>query len=80
MEQNIADYQITGPVAKKVTITVDEIVLNSHAKITVSFLDETGSCVDNKFLTMTGADYDGWGTDDNYVISWSLAQLNISAA
>jgi hypothetical protein len=80
MEQNIADYQITGPVAKKVTITVDEIVLNSHAKITVSFFDENGSCVDNKFLKMEGSDYDGWGTDDEYVKSWTLAQLNISAA
>jgi hypothetical protein len=80
MEQNIADYQITGPVAKKVTITVDEIVLNSHAKITVSFFDENGSCVDNKFLKMEVSDYDGWGTDDEYVKSWTLAQLNISAA
>tara|TARA_B100002019_G_C20991791_1_gene460916 strand:- start:172 stop:414 length:243 start_codon:yes stop_codon:yes gene_type:complete len=80
MEQTIADYQITGPVAKKISISIDELILNSHARITVSFFDENGSCVDNKFLTMTGTDYDAWGTDDEYVKTWALAQLGLTAA
>jgi len=79
MEQNIADHQIVGPIAKKVLITVDEIVLNTHARITVSFLDLSDNNVHNEFLTMTGSDYDAWGSDDNYVKTWALAQLGLSA-
>jgi hypothetical protein len=80
MEQNIADYQIAGPVAKKIQIIIEELVLNSHAQITVSFLDENDGVVDNKYLKMEGTDYDGWGTDDNYVKTWVLAQLGLTTA
>ena len=80
MEQNIADHQIVGPIAKKVLITVDEMVLNTHARITVSFLDENDRAVDNKFLKMEGSDYDAWGSDDNYVKTWALSKLGLTAA
>lgn len=80
MELNIADYQVVGPVAKKIQIIIDELVLNSHAQITVSLLDENDGIVDNKYLKMEGSDYDGWGTDDNYVKTWVLAQLGLTTA
>ena len=80
MEQTIADYQITGPVAKKVSISIDELILNSHALITVSLLDENDRAVDNKFLKMEGSDYDAWGSDDEYVKTWALAQLGLTSA
>ena len=80
MEQNIADYQISGPVAKKISIAIDELILNSHARITVSFIDENDRVVDNKFLKMEGSDYDAWGTDDEYVKTWVLTQLGLTTA
>ena len=80
MEQNIADHQIVGPIAKKISISVDEMVLNSHARITVSFRDSSDNNVHNEFLTMTGSDYDAWGSDDNYVKTWALSKLGLTAA
>lgn len=80
MDLNISDHQIAGPVAKKISIEISEIVLNSYAMIRVSFEDETGGCVKNEHLKMEGADYDAWGNDDNYVKTWVLTKLSLTAA
>ena len=80
MDQTIADHQLTGPIAKSITIEISELVLNSHAKISVMFLDENGGCVKNEHFKMEGTDYDGWGTDDNYVKTFVLTRLGLTAA
>ena len=57
MDQTIADHQLTGPVAKSITIEISEVVLNSHAMITVMFLDANGGCVRNEHFKMEGTDW-----------------------
>ena len=34
--------------------------------------------IDNKFFTLEGTDYTNWANDDTYIITYVLAQLNLT--
>jgi hypothetical protein len=54
------------------------VVLNTSAKFTVRLLDSNGSLIDIKFVELSGQDYDNWGSDDDYVVSYILSELGMS--
>ena len=55
-----------------------QLVLFKQANISVVLYDTAGVAFELKQLQMTGADYDMWSTDDNYVLQFVCAQLGLT--
>ena len=69
---------ITVKVSNKIAIFVSKVDLFTAAEITVRFLDEDHRTIISQILYMSGADYSGWGDNDQYVVDWTLNQLGLS--
>jgi hypothetical protein len=65
---------------KNVQIRVQELVLGTKVVLTVSLLDTVGHIIDNVPMTLSGADYELWGTDDTYINTYVLTQLGLVLA
>lgn len=71
----------------KNTISIDKIqiekdvriVLNTSASVCVTRYSGT-TRYDSRMMTMTGTDYDNYGTDDTYINTWVLSQFGYTAA
>jgi hypothetical protein len=59
-----------------ITISVQQLQLNTQAIITVFLYDEKNVCRDTQVLTMEGQDYQNW-TSDEYVFDWVCQQLGL---
>jgi hypothetical protein len=59
-------------------IDLIQLVLFKQANISVVLYDTNGVAFDLKQLHMTGADYDSWSTDDNFVVDFVCAQLGLT--
>jgi hypothetical protein len=55
-----------------------QLVLFKQANISVVLYDTNGVAFELKQLQMTGADYDMWSTDDNYVLQFVCTQLGLT--
>ena len=55
-----------------------QLVLFKQANISVVLYDTNGTAFELKQLQMTGADYDSWSTDDNFVVQFVCAQLGLT--
>lgn len=71
---------ITVQTAKKIAIFVLRVELFSKATVHVHFLNEQGQNVNLQILDMSGEDYEAWGNDDQYVVSWTLSKLGLNPA
>lgn len=69
---------VTTRTITKIMVVVTNIQLFQKAEIYVQFLDDAGIIVEQKTLTMEGAEYFGWTNDDQYVIDWAIQKLGIS--
>lgn len=63
-----------------IEIECRRVVLYSSATFDVRKFKKNGAnpatYAGNAVFTMTGTDYDNWGTDDEYVKTWVLGQLS----
>jgi hypothetical protein len=75
---SINDFSMPAPVVTKISVSVAEIVLNSHAVLRVSYFDSAGTPLDHKTIKMEGADYNAWGNDDEYVTTFALSKLALT--
>ena len=61
----------------KLSIRCIDYQLHTSAKFLVSkYNDDT--LIENQMLIMKDADFDAWGTDDDYVKTWVAAQLSVT--
>ncbi len=55
-----------------------QVSLFKQANISVVLYDTNGIAFELKQLQMTGADYDAWSTDDDYVVQYVCSQLGFN--
>ncbi len=78
MTQIVPFEEITTKVIGSFDIQNIELVLFNSARIVVRLLDENGNMMTLKFITMEGADYANWGSDDNYIINFVATTLGFT--
>lgn len=54
------------------------IVLNTSARLGIKIFDIQGKVIDSKQLMMEGEDYEGWGSDDQYIIDFVCKKLGFT--
>jgi hypothetical protein len=65
-------------IMNSISITVTEIELNVKANIRVIFYDNEFNSIKTEYLVLQQPDYSNWGTDDQFIINWTLQQLGLS--
>ena len=63
-----------------VIIIVLNVDLGISANIDAQLLNAEGSIVEVKSLKLEQPDYSLWGTDDEFVVNWTLQQLGLEKA
>ena len=61
-----------------VCISIGTVDLGVSATINVQLLNANGSVVEVQQLVLEQPDYSYWGTDDRFVINWTLQKLGLS--
>ena len=59
-------------------IEITQLILFTSSQFRVTFFNENGELVKSQILNMSGADYQAWEANDQYVIQWVKNQLEIS--
>ena len=79
-EVNIVPVEIPqSPIIETaVRVIVLSVDLGVSASIDAQLLDTAGTIVDVKHLKLEQPDYSLWGTDDDFVVNWTLQQLGLS--
>lgn len=54
------------------------VVLNTSARLGIKIFDIQGKVIDSKQLMMEGEDYEGWGSDDQYIIDFVCRKLGFT--
>jgi hypothetical protein len=54
---------------ESMTLSTIELVLNDHATFLVSLKTDQDQLFESFPITLTSAEYNAWGGDDNYVVS-----------
>jgi hypothetical protein len=71
----IPQLPIVETAVRVIVLSVD---LGVSASIDAQILDSAGVVVEVKHLKLEQPDYSQWGTDDEFVVNWTLAQLGLS--
>lgn len=61
-----------------VRVIVLSVDLGVSANIDAQLLNADGEVVEVKHLVLSQPDYAYWGTDDQFVVNWTLTQLGLS--
>jgi hypothetical protein len=61
-----------------VRVIVLSVDLGVSASIDAQILNADGGVVEVKHLKLEMPDYGYWGTDDQFVVNWTLTQLGLS--
>ena len=61
-----------------VRVLVLSVDLGVSASIDAQILNSEGVVVEVKHLKLEQPDYSLWGTDDEFVVNWTLTQLGLS--
>jgi|LauGreDrversion4_2_1035121.scaffolds.fasta_scaffold168073_2 hypothetical protein len=61
-----------------VRVVVLRVELGVSADIDAQILNDSGAVVEVKHLKLEMPDYAYWGTDDQFVVNWTLQQLGLS--
>jgi len=77
-------FNIAGINANYLHVQVLHMEANTSARLSCVFFSGNPespmqTALANRTLNMTGADYQAWTTDDNYVMTWAIAQLGLTA-
>lgn len=83
---NISKYEIIPPIIvpqpdllfNNMNVQVININLGISATFNVFLFNDT-TMMTTRTYTMSGEDYANWGSDDSYVYTWIIAQLQLSA-
>ena len=59
-------------------IEITQLILFSSCQFRVYLFDQDDNVVKCQILTMSGAEYQGWEANDQYVIQWVKTQLEIN--
>jgi hypothetical protein len=59
-------------------IEITQLILFSSCQFRVYLFDQDDNLVKCQILNMSGADYQGWEANDQYVIQWVKTQLEIN--
>jgi hypothetical protein len=71
---------VTTQSVTQVEILEGNIQLNQSARFPVKLLDSNGGLVSIEFVTIEGADYTNWASDDSYITTLILTRLGITEA
>lgn len=75
---NITPTEIkTSNTCNSLSIEVSDLILNTSARIIVRLMDND-KLLDVKTYVLSGTDYSNWGSDDNYITTYVMAQLGFS--
>lgn len=61
--------------ACKVRIHIHNLVLNTSAMISYNLLDKEGRVIESNSFELKGADYEAWGSDDQYIIDLVVSKI-----
>ena len=61
-----------------VRVIVLSVNLGVSASIEAQILNANGAVVEVKSLQLVQPEYSFWGTDDEFVVNWTLQQLGLS--
>ena len=70
----IPQSPIIESAVKVIVLSVD---LGVSANIDAHILNESGGVVEVKSLQLIQPEYSFWGSDDNFIINWTLQQLGL---
>jgi hypothetical protein len=73
---NIEDYKINGINAKRVSISVEAMILKDSAVLKALFYDEDGKEITHQYVLCSGPAYKLW-KDDDFIINYVFERLNI---
>jgi len=75
---NVNNYDIvTTNTVNNIKIHIQNLVLFTSVSLMVRLYSNT-ILIDNRFLTLTGADYTNWMNDDNYIVTYVLQALGLT--
>jgi hypothetical protein len=80
MEYNILGFDFVSPpqLVTKIQISVIRLTLFQSVDLMVQYLDDEGRIIENKYLTISGEDYNQWSNDDSYIVMHVQNKLNIT--
>jgi hypothetical protein len=58
--------------------TVNDLVFNSHITLNVILLDQAGTPLSVRQVTMSGEDYMNWGNSDQYILDFICSSLGLT--
>lgn len=61
-----------------VSVRVVDVELNVSASLNITLLDANNNIIKMDRITVSGADYTAWGTDDNYIVNYVLALYGLT--
>jgi len=76
MSQNIVpqDYVETNKIVR-IEIQVSNIILKTSATFRVNSFNENDKFIKLDYITITGDEYNAWGSDDDYIINLICQKL-----
>jgi hypothetical protein len=60
------------------SVVVRDVILNTRATLVVQCYDSSNKVIDVKTLVLTGADYDNWGSSDQYIFNYVASHLGFT--
>lgn len=73
----IDDYELVKTdIINNIKISVGRIELFTSITLCVSLFTNK-ILIDNKFVVISGDDYNAWGNDDRYIVNYVLNYLNL---
>lgn len=70
--------EVTTKTAVRFSIDIAKMELGISATFRIAFYDVNDICFSNKYVTLEGEDYMGWGNDDKYVINYIAKTLGLT--
>jgi hypothetical protein len=74
---NIEDYEINCVIAKRISISVEAIILKDSCMIKTLFYDENEKVIVHANVLCNGPAYKKWGYDDHYLVDFVCDYLKI---
>jgi len=70
--------QVVTNTITKFNVVVREVILNTRATLVVTCYDSNNKLIETKTIVLSGADYDNWGANDDYIINYVARQLGFT--
>ena len=70
--------QVVTNTITKFNVVVREVILNTRATLVVTCYDSNNKLIETKNLVLSGADYDNWGANDEYIMNYVARHLGFT--